>query len=455
MKPHFLLLLVFSLLVFPLLAQPDLSVLEPAAVQDLAKFNVPGAAIAIVRGTEVIYSKAVGTANVETGEPVRPEMLFRLGSTTKMLTATAVAGLAVEGKLDLGAPIGKYIDGLPPRIAQVTANQLLSHTAGILDEAPMYGLHDDSALGSGIKSWTDGKLFTAPGRIFSYSNPGYWLAGYLLEALTGKPYADAMEERVFRPLGMTRTTLRPLVAMTYPLATGHNEAPGRKCVVARPAADNTATWPAGSVYTCTRDLARFVTALLNGGMLEGKQALDPKAIALLTAPHARYPESPQSYGYGLVLSERRGVRVWEHGGARSGYGSFVLMAPERRVGIILLTNRTGGNLPPTLDKASALLLPLADAKAAPAEEQAISAEDLRRDAGVYRNGDQRVEIVARDNRLFLRQGFAPETALVKLSERRFGLGGTGAPAIVLVPGPDGLIEYVSVGSRAFARAKAQ
>ena len=81
---------------------------------------------------------------------MRPDMLFRLGSTTKMFTAAALVGLALEGKLDLNAPISKYVMGLPPRLSEITANQLLSHTAGIRDEAPMYGSHDDSALATGI-----------------------------------------------------------------------------------------------------------------------------------------------------------------------------------------------------------------------------------------------------------------------------------------------------------------
>src|SRR5438874_2277369 len=91
------------LISLPLLAQPttDLSAIEQSARAELASLNVPGASIAIVKGGRVIFEKGFGTANVETGEPVRPEMLFRLGSTTKMLTATALVGLSLEGKLDL------------------------------------------------------------------------------------------------------------------------------------------------------------------------------------------------------------------------------------------------------------------------------------------------------------------------------------------------------------------
>src|SRR5258707_7195327 len=122
-----------------LLHAQDFTPLEQTAREEMGRLNIPGAAIAIVRGDQVIYSQVLGVANVETGEAVRPGMLFRLGSTTKQLTAAAVVGLAVEDKLDLNAPISKYLAGLPPRLGAVNENQLLSHTAGIHDQATMDG----------------------------------------------------------------------------------------------------------------------------------------------------------------------------------------------------------------------------------------------------------------------------------------------------------------------------
>ena len=95
--------------------------------------------MAIVRGDKVIFAKGFGISNVETGEMVQPEMLFRLGSTTKTFTGTALVTLSAQGKLDLNAPVGKVLTGLPPQLSRITANQLLSHTAGIHDEAPMLG----------------------------------------------------------------------------------------------------------------------------------------------------------------------------------------------------------------------------------------------------------------------------------------------------------------------------
>lgn len=426
-----------------LLHAQNLTPLEQTAREEMARLNIPGAAIAIVRGDQIIYSQVLGVANVETGEPVRPGMLFRLGSTTKQLTAAAVVGLAVEGKLDLNAPISKYIAGLPPRIGAVTANQLLSHTAGIRDEAPMYGSHDDAALGNGIRNWTDEWLFTQPGRIFSYSNPGYWLAGYLLESITGRSYADAMEERLFRPLNMLHTTLRPTTAMTYPLSQGHEIAAG-KPVVVRPAADNTATWPAGSVFSTTADLARWTIAVMN------RKSIDPRVIDLMTQPHAQYPASANAYGYGLTLMTERDVRLWDHTGSRAGYGSQIRMAPDQKVAIIVQTNRTGANLPRTVAYAMQLLLPLAQPgfSSIPRPLSECVAENAERITGVWRNGTDRIEIAARAGKLYLKRA-GVEAAIPGCSATRFVIE-SGA-WFQVVAGTDGQPGYLHIGSRSFAK----
>ena len=112
-------------------ATPDFAELEKVALDELKATNTPGVAIGIVRGDRLVYAKGFGTSNVETGAPVTPNMLFRLGSTTKMFTAAALVQLAEAGKLKLDDPIGKYSKGLSPKIAQLTSHQLLSHTGGL------------------------------------------------------------------------------------------------------------------------------------------------------------------------------------------------------------------------------------------------------------------------------------------------------------------------------------
>ena len=151
--------------------QLDPAVLERVALEELRSSKTPGAAVAVVTGDRVVFSHGYGVASVETGTPVSPDMLFRLGSTTKMFTASAVVGLSLEGKIDLNAPISRYIAELDETIGKLTANQLLSHTSGLHDEAPMFGSHDEAALGKGIHAWKADFLFAAPGRIYSYSSP--------------------------------------------------------------------------------------------------------------------------------------------------------------------------------------------------------------------------------------------------------------------------------------------
>ena len=419
----------------------DVPALEASVTAELAATETPGAAIGIVRDSRLVYAKGFGTSNVETGAPITPETLFRLGSTTKMLTAAAVATFVAEGKLDFQDPVGNYIHGIDPAIAALTVNQILCHTAGLKDEAIMNGRHDDAALGAEIRAWKSDWLFTKPGVIFSYANPGYWLAGYLAETLAGKPYADVIEDRVFGPVGMVSSTLRPLMAMTRPLAQGHDLVSGKPAVL-RPAPDNAANWPAGSVFSNLNDLSRFTIAMMNGGKLDGKQVLSPKVVTALTTPHARAPGWETPYGYGLNVQETGG-RVWTHGGARAGYGSFIAMLPDSRAAVIVLSNRSGESLEKTHVKTMQMLgaPPLENHDDMP--DTAIPPSEFARYIGSYRNGDNVRKIEERDGKLFLDS-----------KELRKGPGGwlvTKTGRTFAVPGADGKIEYLYEGGRAAIR----
>jgi CubicO group peptidase (beta-lactamase class C family) len=436
----------------------DISALESSAKEELGATNTPGAAIAIVLDGRLVYAHGLGTSNIETGAPVTPETLFRLGSTTKMLTAAAVASLAAEGKLSFEDPVGKYIQGLDPAIAALTVNQILSHTAGIKDTAVMNGRHDDAALGEEIKAWRSDWLFTKPGAIFSYANPGYWLAGYVAESVAGKPYADVMEERVFTPIGMASSTLRPTMAMTRLLSQGHGQV-GDKTAVLRPAPDNTANWPAGSVFSNLIDLSRFVTAMMNDGKVDGKQVLSPQVVHALTTPHADIPGFHAQYGYGLDLQKTGGVLVWSHGGARAGFGSDIEMLPERHIALIVLCNRTGESLPKTRAKIMEMLGGPPPPRDLP--ESAIPAGDFAKYVGSYRNGETTMQIEQRDGKLFFRSSDSSSDKAEELRKDEDGWlifkspDGKTAGRVYGVPGADGKIEYLNISMRAAARVDAK
>ena len=443
----FLLLLCMQQSVAARTADEDFRELEKVIQDELKETGTPGAAVAIVRDGRVVFARGFGVASVETNAPVTPDMLFRLGSTTKMFTGAALVTLAERGKLKLDAPIGGFAKSLAPKLARITPHQLLSNTAGVGDFSPPFVSHDDTALATMVRSWKDDALFAEPGKIYSYSSPGFWLAGYVLEEGTGKSYADAMDELIFQPLGMRRTTLRPLTAMTYPLAVGHaaQGTAGAPAIV-RPAFNNVAQWPAGSIYSSANDLARFVIALLADGRLDGQQVLSSSLFKQLSGRHVAMPGEPDvNYGYGLLNFEQRGVRLVMHGGFSRGYGSMIQMAPAHRFAVIVLTNKSGMTLNKTTSKAKELFLPLKPAEALkPKGALPLTPADLSDFAGKYVNGPQVWEVYAKEGKLFLRYGES-ESALTKTAEKRLSFGETLENDLIMVAGDDGKTRYIFTG----------
>ncbi len=427
-------------------AESKLDELAKVLREELKQTNTPGAALALVSGDRVIFAGGFGTSNVETGAPVTPDMLFRLGSTTKMFTGAALVTLSSKGKFRLDAPINAAATNINSQLARLTTHQLISNTAGMADiEAPFIS-NDDSALARMVRAWKDEAQFTEPGEIYSYSSAGFWLAGYVLEEAYKKPYADAMAELLFEPLGMKRTTLRPLVAMTYPLAMGHSASTDKPPVVIRPFFNNVAMWPAGSIFSSVNELSRFVIALMNDGRVEGQQVLPANIMSQLAGRYTTMPGDPNVfYGYGLLSFEERGVRVVMHGGFSRGYGSMIQIAPEHRFSVIVQTNKSGETLPKTRAKAMELFLPL---KPAPAEEKKtaldLSAAEATAFAGQYRNGPQTWEIINREGKLYLKQE-GQELALTKSSRYRLSYGDALENDLVFVAGPNGRIKYLFDG----------
>jgi CubicO group peptidase (beta-lactamase class C family) len=454
-----LILSIFSAL--PLAAQQSpptarFAELERVVLAELEETKTPGVVVALVQGETIIYQKGFGVANVETAQPVAPEMLFRIGSMTKMYTAAALVSLAEEGKIDLNAPIGKYLAGLPPRLASVTAHQLMSHTAGLADGAAMLGKHDESALAEEVRGYKDSQFLTDPGAVFSYANPGFVIAGYLLERLAGEPYSKAVQKRVLDPLKMARSTFQPTMAMTYPFSVGHGGNEGGAARVLRPMEDNSQIWPTGFLFSNAPDLGRFAIAFMNSGQIDGKPALSAKLIERLSTPNAPVHSQLEgaSYGYGLMVREYRGVRLVEHGGTTGSFASDFVMAPAQRVALIVLANRNV-HLMKTVEKALELMLPLAPKPPEP-EPQKFTEREFEEYVGRYAQGpDNRVtlELVRAGEGLALKQGQA-QLPLTKIGSDLFTikLPRFSAPLrMKIVRGADGRVAYLHNRLRALNR----
>ncbi|HJQ32207.1 MAG TPA: serine hydrolase domain-containing protein [Pyrinomonadaceae bacterium] len=469
-----LLPLLFLLLLSPRAAwaqagATDFRKLDEAVAAALKETKTPGAAVAVVSGERVVYAKGFGVADSETGRPVTADTLFRIGSTTKIFTALTLLSLAEEGKIRLDRPVGEYAKGLTPALARLTAAQLLSHTAGMIDVDPDYGPHDESALGSTVRMWGDDFVFTEPGHVFSYSNEAYDLLGYVIEQVGGKPYARQVRESVIVPLGIPHSAFRLDVAMTYPFSQGHELTEDGKVKVLRPFPDNVVGWPNGFLFSSAADLARLAVALLNGGKLEGKQVIPPDVLAQMFTPHADIPVAGRAagsvrYGYGMQLSEYRGTRLSMHDGALAGFTSIFRMAPERRFALVALGNLSEKSLDGVWRAAFELMVPAAPPATPNASVTAkhleMTAEEMKRYTGRYVNNQKLAcELFVKDGKLFITftEGEERDTAPVaKVGELTFVVTPAGEPPqlpFLLIPGADGRIEYLHTNARAFRKVK--
>jgi len=420
----------------------DFTELDKLIPAELKEKNTPGTVITVISGDQIVYQKAFGVANVETNAEMQPEMLFRLGSTTKMFTAAALLTLAENNKIKMNEPIGNRVKGLNARLAQVTPHHLLSNSAGIRDFAAPVISNDDPSLGNMVRGWKDDVFFADQGDIYSYSSPGYWLSGFVVEELYGKPYADAMTELLFKPIGMERTTLRPFLAITYPFATGHVVQEGKATII-RPMFNNVAMWPAGSIFSNAKDLSRWVIALMNDGRVDGKQPLSTSLISQMVQHHVPVPgETDSYYGYGLTVFKYKGLEFVGHGGFSRGYGSMIQMVPSKKFAVIVLTNKSGETMRKSLNKAMELGLGLKDdEEQKPAPSAPPTASEMNEYAGTYSHAPQTWEVSIKDGKLFVKFD-EKDYAMTKSGERKFTFGAQNENEVVFVPGKDGKIHFL-------------
>jgi CubicO group peptidase (beta-lactamase class C family) len=423
----------------------DFSELDKLVPEELKQKNTPGAVIVVISGDKLVYQKAFGVANVETNAPMQTEMLFRLGSTTKMFTAAALVALSEKDKIKLNEPIGTRVKGLDPKIAAVTPHHLLSNSAGFRDFAAPVLSNDDASLGNMLRAWKDDVFFAEQGEIYSYSSAGFWLSGFVIEDLYGKPYADAMDELIFKPVGMGRTTLRPFLAITYPFATGHALDAGKPTII-RPMFNNTAMWPTGSIFSNANDLSRWVIALLNGGKVEGRQLLSTSLVNQLKGHHVGVPgEKDAFYGYGLTIFKVKDLEFVAHGGFSRGYGSMIQMVPAKKFAVIVLTNKSGETMRQTLNKATEIGLGLKDDGQQQTETvAALTTAEMNDYAGTYSHAPQTWEVSIKDAKLVMKFD-GKEYPMTKTGAKKFTFGAQNENEVVFVTGKSGKIDLIFTG----------
>ena len=352
--------------------------LERQIEAQMEQAHVPGVALAIVHGQEIAYARGFGVTSIEAGgNPVTPDTVFRIGSTSKALTGTAAMRLVETGKLDLDVSVKNYLPWFrlhdPDTADRVTLRKLLNHTAGLPTAYEPFGSRAPEALGSFIRQEVPKFVLVAPpGKVCSYSNLHTNIVGHIIEVVTGQFFEDAMQELIFQPLEMYRSTFDVSVAMTYPLALGHELSPDGFLCVQHRFVENVVHNPAGFGLSTVLDMANFAMMHMNGGRFRDQQLLSAALVAAMqTIEGDLYSMSKSGYGLPFLIHSYRGIQRVSHNGDVPSFGSLFYMAPDEGLAVIMLVNRIDDFWPAAIKIVNQIYTQLLDLPSVREEPQVI------------------------------------------------------------------------------------
>jgi len=311
-----------------------------AIVCDRLAGKIPGLQVAVAVGGKLVWSEAFGYADLAREVPVTAETQFRIGSVSKPLTAAAVALLYEQGKLDLDAPVQRYVPSFPDKGYPITTRQLAGHLAGIRhyrgDEF-LRNRHFDTVL-EGLAIFQGDSLLFPPGTKFSYSSYGWNLISAVVEGAAGQDFLTYVSRNVLRPLGLTHTA-PDRVDSLIPNRTRFYERGADSGFVPAPPVDNSYKWAGGGFLSTAEDLVRFGSALLEPGFLKAA------TLELLFTSQKTSAGEPTGYGVGwFVATDGRGHRWVSHGGSSVGGTAAFGVDRDSRVVIAITSNLTGAPL---------------------------------------------------------------------------------------------------------------
>lgn len=330
-----------------LTAQTLETFLNELVPNQLESNHIPGASVAVVKDGQLLFAKGYGYADVDNKVPVIADTtLFRTGSVAKLFTWTAVMQLVEQGKLDLDTDINVYLETfqIPDSYPQpITLRHLLTHTAGFEDD--LFGVLASEPgalepLAEFVSKNIPARVYP-PGTITSYSNYGVTLAGYIVEKTAGVPFENYVAEKIFQPLGMTRTTF----VQTLPTDLATNSAKGYTFTKNGFQESNVEYYqiaPAGSASATVTDMARFMLAYLQSGELEGNRILEPTTVNTMLTKQFSNDERLSGFGFGFYEMPFAGYRVWGHKGETDFFRTLLVLLPEKNLGIYVAYNAAGG-----------------------------------------------------------------------------------------------------------------
>ena len=301
---------------------------------------------------EIVFSKGFGLANYEQQVPVYPEKTkFRIGSISKALTAAGLGILIEEGKIDLDAPVQKYVPDFPKKKYEITTRQVAGHLAGIRHYNGNEFLSSKyyPTVKDGLTIFMNDTLLFEPGTKYSYSSYGFNLLSAIMEGASGEEFLNFMQTRVFDPLGMTETTAERMDSLIV-FRAGYYDMDNGK-VINAPFVDNSYKWAGGGFISTSEDLVKFGNAMLNN-------AIFPEEVKqLLITPQTLSDGEKTGYGMGFASGiDEFGRNYYGHGGGSVGGCSNLIIYPEEKMVVAVITNDTRAKVGSEIYKIAEILL---------------------------------------------------------------------------------------------------
>ena len=326
---------------------PDFATIDRYVQKEMQATRMPGVSLGIVKGDEIVHLKGFGEAD-DSGRAVTAQTPFIIGSTSKSFTALAIMQLVEAGKVELDAPVQRYISWF--RVAdeeasrRITVRHLLNHTSGLSrtsgEEYLLKEVDSKGALEKAVRSLNTAKLNRPVGESFEYSNMNYNILGLIVQTVSGESYEQYISEHILTPLDMNDSFV------SVPEAGRHGLATGNRYWFGRPFAGgglpyNRATIPSGYISSSAEDMSHYLIAHLNGGRYESVQILSPEGIAELHRGTANMGPNI-SYAMGWEDTKLGGVPVVRHSGDTGNFHATMILVPESRWGVVVLMNGSNG-----------------------------------------------------------------------------------------------------------------
>jgi D-alanyl-D-alanine carboxypeptidase len=296
--------------------------------KQMEKQHIPGLVLAVVKDGKPVKVHGYGLANLELATPATPKSVFRIGSLSKQFLAAAIMLLANDGRLALDDKAARYLDDAPPAWQDITIRHLLTHTSGLIREAPAFALLKVQSDAEVIKSAYAAPLLFTPGEKWQYSNLGYFILAEIITRVSGQPWPQFVDTRVFKPLSMTSSAVTSVTPIIPYRADGYVYRNRQY----EHASTLLALRPSGAFMSTMSDLLKW-DAALNAGALLPQTTLNAMWTATPLNDGTSWP-----YGFGWEVTEIGTHRAIQHGGTIPGFRSYYLRLPDDRLSVIVLTN---------------------------------------------------------------------------------------------------------------------